>query len=171
MAISYINKKALEKDVEKYLKTFAEAYADTAANEITKFAQQAIQRFYDYYTPKYYDRTDDLKKNSFSKYKHNNGNQYYGGVRISTYNMSPYVVGGLNNRRFIDPFYIARPAWEKGIHGSENGINGRYSAHRDAIPPLEVLQKEVDKLQFRKKIENIARNAAKKQQYQFLRFK
>ena len=100
MAISYINKKALEKDVEKYLKTFAEAYADTAANEITKFAQQAIQRFYDHYTPKYYDRTDDLKKNSFSKYKHNNGNQYYGGVRISTYNMSPYVVGGLNNRRF-----------------------------------------------------------------------
>lgn len=85
--------------------------------------------------------------------------------------MSPYVVGGLNNRRFIDPFYIARPAWGKGIHGSENGINGRYSAHRDAIPPLEVLQKEVDKLQFRKKIENIARNAAKKQQYQFLRFK
>ena len=71
MAISYINKKALEKDVEKYLKTFAEAYADTAANEITKFAQQAIQRFYDHYTPKYYDRTDDLKKNSFSKYKHN----------------------------------------------------------------------------------------------------
>lgn len=66
--------------------------------------------------------------------------------------MSPYVVGGLNNRRFIDPFYIARPAWEKGIHGSENGINGRYSAHRDAIPPLEVLQKEVDKLQFRKKL-------------------
>lgn len=171
MAISYINKKALEKDVEKYLKTFAEAYADTAANEITKFAQQAIQRFYDHYTPKYYDRTDDLKKNSFSKYKHNNGRQYYGGVRISTHNMSPYVVGGLNNRRFIDPFYIARPAWEKGIHGSENGINGRYSAHRDAIPPLEVLQKEVDKLQFRKKIENIARNAAKKQQYQFLRFK
>lgn len=115
MAISYINKKALEKDVEKYLKTFAEAYADTAANEITKFAQQAIQRFYDHYTPKYYDRTDDLKKNSFSKYKHNNGNQYYGGVRISTYNMSPYVVGGLNNRRFIDPFYIARPAWEKAF--------------------------------------------------------
>lgn len=171
MAISYINKKALEKDVEKYLKTFAEAYADTAANEITKFAQQAIQRFYDNYTPKYYDRTDDLRDNSFSRYKHNNGRQYYGGVRISTHNMSPYVVGGLNNRRFIDPFYIVQPAWEKGIHGSASGIDGRYPVIQDKQSPIDYILGKMNEERFQDDIKQVGYNAAIKQQYQLLRFK
>ena len=171
MAISYINKKALEKDVEKYLKTFANAYADAAANEITKLAQQAIQRFYDNYTPKYYNRTDDLKDNSFSRYKHNNGRQYYGGVRISTHNMSPYVVGGLNNRRFIDPFYIAQPCWEKGIHGSASGIDGRYPVIRDKQSPKTYLLNKMDDKRFQDNIKQVGYNAAIKQQYQLLRFK
>ena len=85
--------------------------------------------------------------------------------------MSPYVVGGLNNRRFIDPFYIAQPAWEKGIHGSTNGIDGRYPVIQDKQSPETYVRKKMNEERFQDNIKRAGHNAAIKQQYQLLRFK
>ena len=78
-----VDTKGLEEDILKYMKTFSKAYAKEGSKQITKKAQSCIEMFYRDYTPKYYDRTYDLKNNSYVPYYHDNGKAYYGGVRIT----------------------------------------------------------------------------------------
>ena len=106
-----VDTKGLEEDILKYMKTFSKAYAKEGSKQITKKAQSCIEMFYRDYTPKYYDRTYDLKDNSYVPYYHDNGKAYYGGVRITADFMSPYYSGGIMNHPYTEPITIAQLAW------------------------------------------------------------
>ena len=120
-----VDTKGLEEDILKYMKTFSKEYAQEGSKQITKKAQSCIEMFYRDYTPKYYDRTYDLKNNSYVPYYHDNGKAYYGGVRITADFMSPYYSGGIMNHTYTEPITIAQLAWH-GWHGDPTGYNGRF---------------------------------------------
>lgn len=106
-----INTTALREDISKYLKTYARSYAKGAADAGPKLAKNAIQAFYDSYNPQRYLRVDNLKRNSFSRYYHDNGNVVYGGVRIHSDAMNDYAEGNW------DKFQVASETWLRGRHG------------------------------------------------------
>lgn len=156
-----INDKELQKDINKYLKTFAETYCKQAAKEITEMAKDSIQKFYDNYTPKYYNRTDDLLNNSYSPYYHNNGRNVYGGVRISSANMQPYKGVG------ISAYEIASSAWRQGLHGfEERDKNNRIHT----FPPIAMVQMGMGDKKFLDRLQNNASSVAEKQHYSILKF-
>lgn len=154
-----INKNAIKKDVEKYLKTFAKTYADEASKELTNAASNKIGQYYKDYTPKYYDRTDDLLKNSFSKYTHNNGRKYYGGVLINSEKMQSYH----NDKAYT----VAFNSWVEGYHGDPTGYGGKFEPIR-TTPPLNMLLDTFENKDFRNKIKAIASKKAKSQKYYYL---
>lgn len=157
----YINERGLQKDINKYLKTFAETYCKQAQQEITEMARDAIQKFYDSYDPNYYNRTDDLLHNSYSPYYHNNGRNVYGGVRIHSNNMQPYKGAG------ISEFDIASSAWREGLHGFEER-DPYMRIH--TFPPIAMVQIEMGNKSFLNRLQENASNVAEKQQYSFLVF-
>lgn len=103
----------LYKDLKKYTMAFAKEYVQVGADELTREAQNAMNMFYGDYSPIYYNRTDDLRSNSYSKYIHNNGRYYYGGVKISADGMSPYYHG---QGESVPASMIANMGWH-GWHG------------------------------------------------------
>lgn len=157
--MAVLNQKLLEQDVEKYLRTFAKVYCRNAQVEATKMAKYAIKQFYKDYKPDYYDRTFDLRDNSYSPYYHDNGMRIYGGVRINSDNMQPYNRG---TKYETDPFEVADVAWH-GWHGVP--IRGIYTT-----PPLDIVKQMMAEENFLYKIRNNAESAAKSQSYTYLRF-
>lgn len=153
------NQKDLEDDIQKYLYTFADAYCRDARVEITKMAKYAIEQFYQDYTPNYYDRTDDLKNNSYTPYYHNNGKAIYGGVRINSEKMKPYQPG---TKSETDPFEVASFAWH-GWHGDP--IRGIYTT-----PPLNMVKEMMKESNFLNKIQTNAERVATSQEYSILQF-
>lgn len=151
-----LNEKALQKDIKKYLKTYAEAYCKQAAKEITQMASYAIQKFYDDYTPRYYNRTDDLLKNSYSPYYHDNGKAIYGGVRISSANMQPYKGAG------ISQYEIASTAWLDGLHGFRHHNPSDWIL---TFPPVDMVLSGMQNRNFLNRLNEIGSDAAKKQSY------
>lgn len=85
-----IDKQAIQADVEKFVKIYCSTGARITADIFTKIASLTIQEFYNDYSPKYYDRTFDMRDNSYKKYLHNNGRSYTGGVRISPNSLDSY---------------------------------------------------------------------------------
>lgn len=157
-----INERALEKEIKKYLKTYAETYCRQASKELTEFAKDAIQKFYDDYTPKYYNRTYDLLNNSFEPYYHNNGRVIYGGVRITSSAMQPYRGAGISQHE------IASSAWRIGLHGFNNRdpYDRIYTA-----PPLYYVREKMNEKTFLDKLNKIGETVAKKQKYTYLKLK
>lgn len=155
-----IDERQLQKDINKYLKTFAETYCKQAAEEITNMAEDAINKFYDDYIPYYYNRTYDLLNNSYSPYYHNNGRNVYGGVRIHSTNMQPYRYAG------ISKFEIASSTWREGLRGEEVG-----SIRIHTFPPITMVQMEMGNKSFLNRLQKNASNVAEKQHYSFLTFK
>ena len=157
-----LNDIALRQDIQKWMRTYAEAYCKQAAKEITAMASQAIDRFYQEYTPKYYNRTEDLLNNSYSPYYHDNDRKIYGGVRISSANMQPYKGAG------ISQYEIASTAWLEGLHGfrghdSSDGIL--------TFPPVDKVLSGMQNRSFLNRLNDIGSNAAKKQSYSSFTFK
>ena len=153
-----IDTKKLESELLKYMKVYSKTYA--------KKAETCIQMFYRDYTPKYYDRTFDLLRNSYVPYFHNNGNAYYGGVRITSDFMSPYYSGGIMNYSYTDPFTVAQLGWH-GWHGDPTGYNGRFVPIR-TTSPLEVLTNFFNNESFREILRNRAKKVAVNQNYKYL---
>ena len=164
-----VDTKGLEDDIIKYMRTFSKAYAKEGSKQITKKAQSCIEMFYRDYTPKYYDRTYDLKNNSYVPYYHDNGKAYYGGVRITADFMSPYYSGGIMNHTYTEPITIAQLAWH-GWHGDPTGYNGRFEPIR-TTPPLDVLTDFVHNETFLNFMYKYAENKATKQKYKYLDIK
>ena len=144
--MAYLNQEKLREDIEKYTMTIAKTYCREGMYEITKMAHYAMNKFYADYNPKIYDRTFDLfnpKKHDLSNgsvipYYHNNRERIYGGVRISSRNMSPYQPFSKNP---TDPSDVAWFAWH-GYHGHPlRGISMSPS-------PLEIVRKMMEKEQF-----------------------
>ena len=166
MAIK-VDTKGLEEDILKYMKTFSEAYAKEGSKQITQKAKSCIEMFYrDYPNQKYYDRTYDLKNNSYIPYYHDNGKACYGGVRITANFMSPYYSGGIMNHSYTEPIVIAQLAWH-GWHGDPTGYNGRFDPIK-TTSPLEILTDFVHNESFLNLMYKHADNVATKQKYKYL---
>jgi len=165
----YVDERVLQKDINKYLKTFAETYCKQAAKEITNIAEDAINKFYDDYSPIYYDRTFDLLHNSYSPYYHNNGKAIYGGVRISSHKMQDYInsygMGGQWST--TSAFDVVSWTWKAGYHGYEGGESSR-PIH--TFPPIAMVQMEMGNKSFLDKLQKNASSIAEKQQYSVLTF-
>jgi hypothetical protein len=156
-----LNDIAIRQDIQKWMRTYAEAYCKQAAKDITRMASQAIDRFYQEYTPKYYNRTEDLLNNSYSPYYHDNGKAIYGGVRISSANMQPYKGAG------ISEYEIATSAWKKGIHGFEERDKSNLILTRS---PIAMVLREMKNKHFLNSLNKVGSNAAKKQTYSSFKF-
>lgn len=159
MSRQHIDQNKLMDDLRLYLKTYAEEYCKEGAKEITAMAAMAIQSFYNNYTPEYYDRTEDLLKNSYSLYYHNNGNTIYGGVKISSINMQPYVGAG------ISQYDIAYSAWTKGLHGFENR-DSNMRIH--TFPPVAMIEMEIRNKSFLNRLDKKASLEARKNKYDYI---
>lgn len=160
--------KGLEEDILKYMKIFSKAYAQEGSKQITKKAQSCIEMFYKDYTPKYYNRTFDLK-NSYVLYYHDNGKSFYGGVRITADFMSLYYSGGVMNHTYTEPITVAQLAWH-GWHGDPTGYNGHFNPIR-TTPPLDILTDFVNNQSFQNIIYKYADRIATKQKYNYLNLK
>lgn len=159
--------KDLRRDVEKYLKTYAKESSKYASKKLTEKAQYCMKYFYDDYSPKYYNRTYDLRDNSYSPYIHNNGNVYYGGVKISSDNMSPYYssFSKVNTSDYTDPIIIARLGWN-GYHGNFEPV---FEPAYDTTPtPLEILKEYFYSNEFYNDVQGYASRKAKEQNYKYL---
>lgn len=164
-----VDTKGLEEDILKYMKIFSKAYAQEGSKQITKKAQSCIEMFYRDYTPKYYDRTYDLKNNSYTPYLHNSGDTYYGGVRITSDFMAPYYSGGIMSHMYTEPIIIAQLAWH-GWHGDPTGYNGRFEPIR-TTSPLDILTDFIHNKTFLDFMYKYADNKAIKQKYKYLDIK
>lgn len=147
---------SLEKDLEKWIKVYSTEFCKEAADKITDKAKDAIRRFYEEYTPEYYNRTDDLLENSYSRYYHNNGKKVYGGVRLHSLNMQPYKNAGITQGE------IAMSAWELGVHGFRYGdpVEKIYTT-----PPLYVLRQYINSDELLNHLSSHALSKAKEQKY------
>ena len=166
MAKIEINEADLRADIEKYLVTYAQTYAKSASEEFTKSAKDVIGSvYYGGYSPNYYHRTDDLKNNSYRKYCKNNGDTYYGGVIISSDDMSDYTNIWGDRQSTTPASSVVEWAWGAGYHGYTGGNpeNGIYS-----FPPISALEMEIGIKT--DNINNEAIKVAKSQQYSVLQF-
>lgn len=147
---------SLEKDLEKWVKSYSEGYCKQAASLITLMARDAIDLFYAQYVPIYYNRTDDLLHNSYSPYYHNNGKAIYGGVKISATDMQPYNNAGITKDE------ITMFSWKHGLHGftEHNPMNKIYT-----YPPIEMVRIAMGDTKFLNRLSNFAKKTAKKEKY------
>lgn len=166
MAGIEINEAALRADVEKYLTTYARTLADSAAEEFTQAAKDVISSvYYGGYSQKYYNRTDDLRNNSYKKYKKNNGSTFYGGVKITSEAMSDYtnIWGGKQSTTSADT--VLSWAWGEGYHGY---LGGDPSNRIQTFPPISALEMEAGMLI--PSLQSKANSVAKSQGYSVLQF-
>lgn len=106
-----VNIAALQADVKKFLRTYAQSFGQEAARIGPEVAKTAISSFYGAYSPKYYDRTENLLNNSYQRYYKDNGTTIYGGVRISSANMNSY------GDKCWSASQVANATWRSGLHG------------------------------------------------------
>ena len=158
-----INEEALQRDINQFLTTYAISFGNEAANKITKLAGQAIQVFYDQYTPKYYDRYEDLLNNSYIRYYHNNGRAVYGGVAINADNMQDYRHGN----QITPKEKVAEWTWTKGYHGY---LNHDPNQPIYTFPPLAMLQQSISSTGFVDDICSYADKVASSKKFRVIRF-
>lgn len=159
-----IDMQALEADVWKYMKTYARTFAKEASYAAVGYAKEAVDQFYNNYTPLSYRRTYNLQRGSYAskRYYHENGNRIYGGVRISSEKMKPYIKYEHGKKVEIDPAPVMRAAWREGEHGY------RFHAQTDRPTPVDIVK---DKLEHgRPGFEAKAEAAAVAQHYTVLNF-
>ena len=163
-----VNQDDLREDLEKYMKAFAVAYCKEGMRRITEMAHCAMREFYNDYTPKYYKRTNNLydpekeglKNGSIIPYYHDNKKRIYGGVRISSKNMTPYQPGTAWETDAAD---VAWFAWH-GYHGHPlRGITMSPS-------PLEIVKKNMSDKKFLDEVTKYATKQAKSLTYKTFNF-
>lgn len=154
-----INTNVLEREIELWCETYAQEYCKRGADYITYMAKLSIENFYNSYEPKYYIRTDDLRHNSYRYYYKNNGKDFYGGVRISSFDMQGYKNG-------CHPFPIAYRAWQEGYHGSYLG-----GIPIKTKPPIDILRERMSDQKFLTKLGNYAERKANSLNYKMLDIK
>lgn len=147
--------KELFDEITRYVKIYAYTYCKEAEKELTKTAEYAIDKFYNEYTPKYYDRTYDFRNNSVVPYFHDNGRKFYGGVKISGENMRPYQEG---TKSETDPFEVVEFATH-GWHG--HPIRNIYYS-----PTIsEIIEEKVNDQKFHNDLNKKAKKVANAQSY------
>lgn len=160
--------KELEQDLRLYAETFREAYVKEAATLLTQTATIAIQRFYDDYTPRYYKRTNNLLRHSYSKYYHNNGKRLYGGVRISAKDMLPYDVSGGKGTPSPLTEKVVMWSWKYGYHGYYNHDPNQAIL---TVAPALIVENTLTKTWFLRNLNHAASLAVRKNTYQVLKIR
>ena len=109
------NKIGLKKDINLYLRTFAEAYVKKAIKQVETYARDCVTYFYNSYEPDYYKRTYSFFDNSVtSKIKKlGNGTGYSGYVDLMSDISDGY---GLYNGKTLTDEEIRSESW-CGVRG------------------------------------------------------
>lgn len=184
---------ALYNDLEKFGEVFCSTVVEKAAPKIKQFADKEIAGYYAEYHPDYYDRTGQMKDNSFTQFV-TKGMPYEGGIEINPGNTHHH--GGFypkwgSSEPGISEEQIYTSVWDLGLHGKkganhytntyhifdENGKNkfelrtlgeGRYiqgMPHR-----LDRLVRKVWGSEFQNQMIQIGLDKASKQRYSVLKF-
>ena len=134
-------KDELIKDLTKYAVTVAKSLATQVRDEMNETANQAIEDFYDDYTPLFYRRHRyNFMENSFVKYYKNPHNSIIrGGVELTPYN--------LDDIYRADTEYVFNLVY-LGYHGNVNMLPRRVSnvPHIMSPNPLDILLDKRDYL-------------------------
>lgn len=156
----------LSRDIERYLKSYAEGFAKASAEDMVSAAEKYIGQFYADYDPERYIRTFNFRDNSYSKVYEENGNRYTGGVRLSPSDMDVYLTykGLGKGYTKTDPQYI----WEhslEGWHGDPK--NPHWTPPRMSPTPMYLISEYYRKNcnLNNKKYKNAAKKYAEKQHY------
>lgn len=136
-----VTKEQIEADIKKFVTTYCQTGAQTAADEFTKAAKQAIYMFYMDYRPgdglgnpqsghyrtdsynensySHYIRTYDMMANSYKRYYHSSSRNYYGGVDVSDEQMQAYKRTPGPGYKFgqNNPGSIVQGVWQEGYRG------------------------------------------------------
>lgn len=155
-----INNKKLNEDIDKFMRAFAVAYCKEAEKLLTEKTRSAILEYYDASVfrdgtsnePLYYDRTYDFERNSYRPHYGRIGDTVYGGVRISTDDMSEYKHGSYSE---MDVLQLA-------IHG----IHGNTLYRSDS--PLEKVRRYSTSEGFLNKLNDAAGKAVHNKRYNYL---
>lgn len=159
----------LKRDIVNMFNATMSAYCKKAADELTETAKYAISEFYKDYQPDWYDRTYNLKNNSYKRYYKNHSShftgRFTGGVYIGTDYMKTYYKETQDGLVERDPFIVASTAWEGGLHGiygwhTEEGRNG--------VIPMKIIDDKMKDEKFLSELEDVARTAMYKQKYKYL---
>lgn len=158
----------ITRDVIKYLSVYSEQCVRIATEMLREKAAEAMKRFYDDYDPIYYNRTYDLKDNSYKTFYKKNGNRYRGGVIVCPDNMSPYASSYGTGAKEVDPMEILQLGWH-GFHGHpSNGVS------RMSPNPLDIMNEIYDGKKtewFMSTVQSKAKDIAQRQSYECISFK
>lgn len=148
---------SLVSDLDKYIDTFLKEGIRITQPLVHNLAVEAIDNFYNsYHSIYYFDRTENLKKNSFKSICEYTGTGALVGVEINGENMSAYESG-------VNPSSVVGWSWSSGAHGYP-GFGGT----QRTFPPISMLQIAVGRAG-----QNILRQAnqkAQSQKYKILKF-
>lgn len=160
----------VQSDCKSYYNEFAKAYGRSAQRNYTDAAREAIEQFYADYAPKYYERTNDLRFNSYQPYYENKGSHIYGGVRLTPEAMQDYVssydvdgsgrVIGVGVTPKEEVFYRT---WYEGLHG--------YTMTGEPIvttPPINILKERLSDVSLQDLLYSDGKAAAQSKKYSLL---
>lgn len=175
---------ALEEDIKKIHETFCQTVVKSAIPKIKSFALTEMEGYYAEYTPRFYDRTNKMRYESYQEYEDNKGKVYKGGIIIDS---SFTEHEGLRYKGYDSESYgspnitedeIYTNVWDRGSHGFyatyKTRISGIYMSdvsefigkpHR-----FESLKKKVSSDKFLNRLKNSGISAVQKQKYSVLRF-
>lgn len=114
----------LKEDINKMKDIYLSSVAEEAANKITQKAKSEIERFYaDRPLNRVYERTYNLKKNSYQKVINRIHDYYEAGVHISADLMNDYIQYKWQDHHIVKTPIpgakeaVAHDAWMEGKHG------------------------------------------------------
>lgn len=148
--------KDLVDDCKKFSQTYVEAGTTEACEKIVEFTKKALSVFYGSYSPRVYDRENNIMNNSWEPIMEISGDSGRGGVRLSPSAMHEYWHHG--KKVSTEDIYT----WV--IHGGFHGLE------KTSTPPITMIVSNVISPSFNTQIEKYALNAAKKQSYKVLKF-
>lgn len=181
--------KDIEVDLKNYYKAYGMAASRQAKKEISRKARDVMNKYYNSYSPAYYNRTGAMK-NSHSPYLSSSkgGLVYEGGVEL---NIDASDVGegidfgdksfiGIGNSSFDQKYNTSRNystssitswVWEQGHHGYES-INGRhrYITGKPHVLPLAELMRFSESNSLLDRVDRAGELAAKMNSYKILQF-
>lgn len=159
--VTIINKEELNsllvQDLDRYIDNFVKYGIEIAQPLIEQYTKEAIESFYgSYRSIYYYDRTGNLKNNSYQSIVEQTGTNVLVGVEISGANMNEYESG-------VSPSSVVGWTWSQGAHGYPG-----YPGTQFTYPPISMLEMAIGNIA--NTVKNKAMLYAQQQKYNVIRF-
>lgn len=113
-------------DAKNKVRTDLKSISSTVKSDFVNMAKNTVALYYAHYTPKIYDRTDNLKKNVVDDYLSFvvlNGHGYGAWVQFNDANMSDYEIG--NKDAVVSNFMY--------------GIHGKPRIFSESLPAIDIM--------------------------------